>query len=335
MSILSGINNRVRSAVQTVARYSPVARQVVSGAKAARTAYNSARSSFESARTVQTRGYRTAAAATREARQMNVYSGGRPPSAFARVTGPLGVVNNAVSFGRGVGTTISNVRNAVRSGSRQDINTAVQSTLSTARSGLSTVQTGFQAWGARQAHNTYNAALGAFRTAVPGASQDVAAAAARSATRSSFLRATGSTVEATTRQAARSGAREAALTAARQAGPIAQSVAGSGSRAIARAAITDGSQAAVRAAATSAARATASTAGRAAARLVPGVNVAMAAIDTANAVRTLADPNSSTGSRITSVITAAGSIAAATNIPVVSQIGAGVSAVSSFVGSFF
>jgi hypothetical protein len=65
------------------------------------------------------------------------------------------------------------------------------------------------------------------------------------------------------------------------------------------------------------------------------VNIAMAAIDTGVAVATLADPQASTGRKISSVITAAGSIAAATNIPVVSQIGAGVSAVSSFVGAFF
>ena len=71
------------------------------------------------------------------------------------------------------------------------------------------------------------------------------------------------------------------------------------------------------------------------ARFAPGVNIAMAAIDTGIAVATLADPKASTGSKVTSCITAAGSIVAATNIPVVSQIGAGVSIVSSFVGGFF
>jgi hypothetical protein len=38
---------------------------------------------------------------------------------------------------------------------------------------------------------------------------------------------------------------------------------------------------------------------------------------------------------VTSGITALGSIAAATNIPVVSQVGAAVSTVSSVIGSFF
>lgn len=76
-------------------------------------------------------------------------------------------------------------------------------------------------------------------------------------------------------------------------------------------------------------------AGKAGARFVPGLNVAVAAMDTANAVSTLRDPKASTTSKVTSVITAAGSIAAATNIPIVSQVGGAVSAVSSFIGSIW
>jgi hypothetical protein len=82
----------------------------------------------------------------------------------------------------------------------------------------------------------------------------------------------------------------------------------------------------------------AATAGRAASRFVPGLNVAIAAADSvafgsevANAIRGDVNP----GKLVTSGITALGSIAAATNIPVVSQVGAAVSTVSSFVGSFF
>jgi hypothetical protein len=74
---------------------------------------------------------------------------------------------------------------------------------------------------------------------------------------------------------------------------------------------------------------------KAAARFAPGANIAMAAIDTAVAVSTIRDPKASNGAKITAGITALGSIAAATNIPVVSQIGAGVSIVSSLVGGFF
>lgn len=84
-----------------------------------------------------------------------------------------------------------------------------------------------------------------------------------------------------------------------------------------------------------AAHAGASGLGKAAARFAPGMNIAIAAMDTANFAATMMDDKASTGKKIFSGLTAAGSIAAATNIPVVSQIGAGVSAISGLVGSFF
>jgi hypothetical protein len=336
MSFLSSIRNRVSSAVNTVRQYQPTVSRVISGATTAKKVFDQGKSAFESASTLASRGYRAASQAVADNRQMRVYNGGRPPSAFQRLTGPLGVVTNAAKTVRGIGTAISDVRNAIRTGSRADIATAAQSTLGTVRSGLSTVQSGFQAWGARQAMNTYRAATDAFRAAAPTVAANVAEAAGRAATRTATMAATGATaLGATTRQVARAGAREAAEAAARAAGPLARAVSGSGTRAAARAAINAGSNAAVRAATTTAARAAASTVGRAAARFAPGVNVAMAAVDTGIAVATLADPNASTGRKVTSVITAAGSIAAATNIPIVSQVGAGISAVSSFVGSFF
>ncbi|HYI01310.1 hypothetical protein [Hyalangium sp.] len=76
----------------------------------------------------------------------------------------------------------------------------------------------------------------------------------------------------------------------------------------------------------------AGTAARLAGRFAPGLNIAMAGVDTAIAARTLSDPKASIASKVTSSITAAGSIAAATNIPIVSQVGAGISAVSSVTG---
>ncbi|WP_225414527.1 hypothetical protein [Stigmatella hybrida] len=133
----------------------------------------------------------------------------------------------------------------------------------------------------------------------------------------------------------------------RVAGETAQQVLDGASRQVTRnvaaRAAGEGLEAAARAGA-SAARAAAphvlaETAGRAASRFVPGLNVAIAAADTAafgaevaNAVRS-GNPN--VGKLATSGITALGSVAAATNIPVVSQVGAAVSTVSSFVGSFF
>jgi hypothetical protein len=77
----------------------------------------------------------------------------------------------------------------------------------------------------------------------------------------------------------------------------------------------------------------AGTAARLAGRFAPGLNIAMAGVDTAIAARTLSDPNASVASKVTSSITAAGSIAAATNIPIVSQVGAGISAASSIAGA--
>ncbi|MBM7116445.1 hypothetical protein [Archangium primigenium] len=77
------------------------------------------------------------------------------------------------------------------------------------------------------------------------------------------------------------------------------------------------------------------TAAKSAARFVPGANVGMAIVDSATFVKNLRDPNASLGTKITSGITALGSIASATNIPIVSQVGAGVSMVSDFIGGFF
>jgi hypothetical protein len=140
---------------------------------------------------------------------------------------------------------------------------------------------------------------------------------------------------------------DAARTAVnRVAGETAQQVLNNASRQVTRNVAArvagEGLEAAARAGA-SAARAAApgvlaATAGRAASRFVPGLNVAIAAADTvafgsevANAVR--GDVN--VGKLVTSGVTALGSIAAATNIPVVSQVGAAVSTVSSLIGSFF
>ncbi|QRK12669.1 hypothetical protein JQX13_23120 [Archangium violaceum] len=74
------------------------------------------------------------------------------------------------------------------------------------------------------------------------------------------------------------------------------------------------------------------TGGKAASRFVPGLNVAMAGLDIANAVKTIKDPNASLGDKITSGIVAGGSALAATNIPIVSQIGGAISTGASVAG---
>lgn len=77
----------------------------------------------------------------------------------------------------------------------------------------------------------------------------------------------------------------------------------------------------------------AGTAGKLAGRFAPGLNVGIAAMDVGIAAKTIADPKASIADKVTSGITALGSVAAATNIPIVSQVGAAVSTVSSLVGT--
>ncbi|PZR08039.1 MAG: hypothetical protein DI536_25725 [Archangium gephyra] len=82
-------------------------------------------------------------------------------------------------------------------------------------------------------------------------------------------------------------------------------------------------------------RTTGRIAARTAGRFVPGANVAIAALDINEARRALQDPNAGVGRRTTAVITALGSAAAASNIPVVSQVGAAISTISSAIGAWF
>lgn len=67
------------------------------------------------------------------------------------------------------------------------------------------------------------------------------------------------------------------------------------------------------------------TAARGLGRIMPGVNVAIAAVDVGLAAKTLADPKASGWKKGVAVATAGLSVAAATNIPVVSTV-AGVAA---------
>lgn len=76
-------------------------------------------------------------------------------------------------------------------------------------------------------------------------------------------------------------------------------------------------------------------AARAGGRLVPGLNWVIAAADVASAVGTVTDNEASPVKKTTAVVTAVGSVMAATNLPLISQIGAGVSGVSGFVGALF
>ncbi|MEB3186661.1 MAG: hypothetical protein VKP72_04390 [bacterium] len=76
-------------------------------------------------------------------------------------------------------------------------------------------------------------------------------------------------------------------------------------------------------------RAVTGVAGKAAGRFIPGVNAAIAVTDSYRAVETFRNPKASGWNKFTAGVTAAGSIAAATNIPGVSQVGATISILGS------
>lgn len=133
------------------------------------------------------------------------------------------------------------------------------------------------------------------------------------------------------------GARSAAVNAAsRQAAR--RVVAGRGARSVAQAmkpALANGAKSAAAPMAEQVVRSAPRALGRPAGRFVPGVNIAIAAADTVTCATTWRDPNASAGKKIASTVTMVGSWAAASNVPVVSTVGAGISTVSSWVGSFF
>ncbi|WP_224372288.1 hypothetical protein [Hyalangium versicolor] len=66
-------------------------------------------------------------------------------------------------------------------------------------------------------------------------------------------------------------------------------------------------------------------------RFVPGANVAIAALDTAQAVKTWSDPKASTGKKVGDTITAAGSIIAAIPVPGANFVGGAIATASSLL----
>jgi hypothetical protein len=188
--------------------------------------------------------------------------------------------------------------------------------------------------GAKEAvkDETVEAAKKTVGDAAVKASEKSAAKTAEKTTAKAVEKATEKGVE----KAAEKGVEKAAVKGVEKATAEAatKAVVKTGEKAIAEAAVREGGEVAAKAALKATAHAAESTLAKAAGRFAPGVNVAIAAIDVADAVNTLRNPDAGTGKKVCSCITAVGSIAAATNIPVVSQIGAGVSIVGSFIGAF-
>lgn len=183
---------------------------------------------------------------------------------------------------------------------------------------LNTASMGLQ--GADKANRT-QAAASALRGVAPDAAKGVVGKGASAAATASLAKGGGKGSQAVM----------AALTgAAGDVGGIGKAM-GTTGRAAGRGLAKGGSKAA----AAAATKAGAGLLGKSAARFVPGMNVAMAGLDSATFLANMADSKASVGKKATSGITALGSIAAATNIPIVSQVGAGVSILGSLAGGFF
>ncbi|QQR43437.1 hypothetical protein JKA73_31075 [Myxococcus xanthus] len=234
-------------------------------------------------------------------------------------------------------TAVKDIRQAIRTGSKDDIITATRSSLDATKAGLSAATGGIvggKVMGGvlggtvfKEKLEAGKKAVDAFKKALPNASDDVLKAVKDTATKGIFE---GGTARGVSRAV-----KSAAAETAKATSTLAQGLTGSGTRQAAKAALKTAGKEAGEAALKQGAKAAAGTAAKALGRFAPGVNVAIAAVDVANAGATLMDKNASTGKKVTSVITAVGSVAAATNIPIVSQVGAAVSTVSSIVGAFF
>lgn len=204
----------------------------------------------------------------------------------------------------------------------------------------------------------YRAAKLAFETAAPMADPRVAKAAAWAATKhllehgGAFTRATNHVLRAraaaldlnrlvaseTTRAAT-----TASMAAAVRRAVIGKSKAlnvsttmalGTANHEATRQILTGAANAASEAALEAGARAAQTRAAFTFARLVPGINIALAALDTAQAYATFRDKKASKAKKAAHFVMMLGAWATATNIPGYSQIGALVSMAAAFTGSF-
>lgn len=238
----------------------------------------------------------------------------------------LGVIGGGAALTQQAPEAWNNLQTALKSGKGEDINRAIGSSATAASSvgSMAASAAGVPVW----LHNVKceRAAKEAFLKAAPGASKKVTNAAVKEAAKHALQ-------ESTTKVAKRA-VTEAALTTAKKTSTL-RTGAGAATKAAAKTALRTGGATAAKAAGTAVAKGALKTAAKAGARFIPGANIAVAALDGAAMVSTLADPKASTGKKVTSVVTAAGSALAATNIPIVSQAGAVVSAVSSFISGWF
>jgi hypothetical protein len=243
-----------------------------------------------------------ASSATPTAAPRSISSGARATnlSTFGQLKSAGGAAYNLYALPGAVSRANRDIRAAFRNPTADNVNRAVVSGTGAAKTALNATKDTLTIAGQVQNYRmARNAASAALRAASPAVSETAARAASRAAA--------SAAVRGASRQVTRAAVRSVAPRAAQVAATAARAALRSGGSAVARAA----------------------------GRFAPGANIAIAALDTASAVATLRDRNASTGRKVCSVITAVGSIAAATNIPIVSQAGAVISTVSSFIGGLF
>jgi hypothetical protein len=291
---------------------------------------NTVADGFAAAKNVKDQGLKTAYDQARTAVVKNAQAGSFKVTPFGVALKGLNAVGVAASLYQLPGkvlTTVQDVRTALRTGDGQAWNKVASDVAATGKATFNIVRGSLELGrDITRARATYKAASAAFKAVVPNATRAVAGAAARSA----MVQA----LEGATSKTAKTAVVGRVMTTAKDGSTLAES-AGLTNRVAAKAALDSGGKAAAEAALEAGAKSAAGPIARAAGRFAPGVNIAIAAFDTANAAATLNDKTASSGKKITACITAVGSICAATNIPVLSQIGAGVSVVSSLVGGFF
>jgi len=245
----------------------------------------------------------------------------------SRLLGPAaGLVGDTLSMPGKVQDAAGSISKAWETGAKDDVAKAVADTTSAASTGTNIAKQTLQVPEAIVKGKAEKAAAEAFRKAAPNASQEVIEAATKKAADAAVNDSTAKAARRGTAQAARQAAQSGGSTLARGAGA---------SKEIAKGLLKEGGEAAAKAASKAVAKGAMKTAAKAAGRFVPGANVAIAALDTANAIATFNDDKAGPGKKFFAGATAAGSILAATNIPVVSQVGAAVSTLTSFLGSWW
>ena len=244
------------------------------------------------------------------------------------------MVNGARNLPGQISTAVRDARQGFRKGATSEQrNKAIGSVATASKTALSTAKGAVELGrDAAKVGSTYRQASKGFKSAIDAAGLKATKGAQRKAALSATKAALGGARQSEIKNAARQAVTK--LAGGTRQG-VKSVIADGAKKATTKAANRALTQAATKAAEKAVAKTAAKTVAKAAGRFVPGANIAIAAADAANAYATLKDKNASTTKKVTSVITAVGSAAAATNIPVVSQVGAAVSTVSSFVGGLF